>query len=129
MAAHQIVVHPYFKDQILNFEKGAIMLQENIKEKTILNFYTREDDNTEKMFATATAGPSSVLKILPKKGQIHRLLFINGVRQWLAVNPETTRRILLVEGFKHPDDFWNNCQARGTFETYQMYFENLKPTI
>jgi hypothetical protein len=124
--ARIIVVHPYFKEQILDFQKAACMVQEEIKEGETIHFYCRENDHTEKHFATAKAGPSSILRILPNKGQIHRLLFVGGVRQWQALKPENAKRVIIVEGFKHADDFFNNLLTRGTFTTYQMYFDNLK---
>lgn len=124
----QLVVHPYFKDQILTYNKAACMVQDRLINGTEITFLSAEGLK-EIPFATAKIHDSVRLKIEPKTGSIYRCINIQTVDQWIKCNPETTRRIILIEGFNHVDDFWNNQQTRGTFEVWQMYFDNLKPII
>ncbi len=124
----QLVVHPYFKDQILGFEKAAVMVQDKFTPGEEITFLCAENLK-EVPFATATAKECAQLKIVPTQGQIFRKVMLMGVEQWLKLSKENARRVILVEGFKHVDDFYHNLQAKGTFEVNQIYFENLKPII
>lgn len=121
-----LVVHPYFKDEILSGEKRACMVQDKYLPNLKITFLS-SDGLKETPFATATAKECAQLLIDPKKGFIFRRVVLNSVDQWMKLNAENTKRVLLVEGFQHPDDFWNNLQTRDPFEVNQIFFEEVLP--
>jgi hypothetical protein len=121
----EIVIHPYFKDQVLSGNKRAIMVQTQVKAGEVLTLSSAEDLK-EVPFANCIAREAVALKIVPKRGQIYRWVNLLNVWQWLKCQPETVKRIILVEGFNHPDDFWNNQQQRAPFQVWQVYFDTTR---
>ena len=119
-----IVLHPYFKDEILSGNKRACMVQEKFLPNLKVTFST-SDGLREVPFATAVIKEAAQLLIYPKKGFIFRRIQVSAVDQWIKLNAENTKRVILVEGFAHPDDFWNNLQTRKPFEVNQFFFEEV----
>ena len=125
-----IVVHHQLKEAILKGQKTAVMTQENFIKDEPISLCTRTTSFPahEYEFATAVARESAILRIFAKEEKIYRQVYEMGKWKWKLLDKVTTRRVLLNEGFAHPDDFWNNLEKRknGYIVVNQIYFDTLQ---